>query len=335
MIKLFHIPNYTIETNKLDHLLHGSIVKEFEEAFAEYVGAKYVCSTHSASAAIMMLLLSGYIKNDSLYFARLLSINLPSIIPYVVPNIIINCGFGITFNDNISWVGHAYTLYSDDYFKIIDSAQEVTRNQVSKLNKNDVVVYSFYPTKPVGSCDGGMIASNDKEIIDYIRKMSMYGTRFGEKTWDSWSRDIEFPGWKLYMNSIQARIAMNNLQVLDKKKEKLAEIRYFYNKHLGYYNTSYHLYRINVDNNAKFINFMNKCNIQCGIHYHPCHLLYAYLKYDNVTCEDELKKAVREGETTVSIPFHEMLTKDNLNYIIGRINEYKKNEYKKNKYNHH
>ena len=29
--------------------------------------------------------------------------------------------------------------------------------------------FSFYPTKPVGSSDGGIIVSNDKAKIDYLK----------------------------------------------------------------------------------------------------------------------------------------------------------------------
>ena len=43
-IKLFHIENYTVDTSKFNHVLHDSGVVEFEEEFAEYVGAKYACS---------------------------------------------------------------------------------------------------------------------------------------------------------------------------------------------------------------------------------------------------------------------------------------------------
>ena len=86
MINLFNINHYTIDTSKFSNLLHDSIVQEFECAFAEYVGAKYACSANSASSLIL-LALNGLRT----------TIDLPSTIPIVVPNMVVNSGNQIDF----------------------------------------------------------------------------------------------------------------------------------------------------------------------------------------------------------------------------------------------
>ena len=216
MIQLFNIPNYTINTNEFSHYLHGSIVEEFENNFLEYVGAKYACSVNSATNAIFLMLLN---KNTT--------IDVPSMIPPVVLNAIITSGNKINFVDNTHWVGSSYILHQFEDYKIIDSAQRVDRNQfITDANDNDLMFFSFYPTKPVGSSDGGIIVSNDKSKIDYLRTLSFNGMSFAENNWD---RKIILPGYKFYMNSIQSYIANKNLLKLDRKKEVLAEIKYIYN----------------------------------------------------------------------------------------------------------
>ena len=57
MIQLFNPPTWpVIDCSEFDHLLNGSIVEEFEQEFAEYVGAKYACGTNSCTNAITMTL---------------------------------------------------------------------------------------------------------------------------------------------------------------------------------------------------------------------------------------------------------------------------------------
>jgi len=303
MIQLFNINNYQIDTSELGNILHGEIVEEFEQAFAEYVGAKYACFANSASS---LLYLSLKKLNTT--------VKIPSIMPPVVPNVIINSGNKIEFCDDIDWVGDMYQLHDG----IWDSAQRVARNQYSKFSNcdTDTMIFSFYPTKPVGSCDGGMIVSNNEYTIDRFKAMVLNGTKASRNAWE---REQIMLGYKMHGNSIQAKIAHENLKRLDKKNSILEEIRLVFNESLGYNNKSNHLYRIRVKDNSTFIKEMKDVGIQCGIHYkafHKNHLLKNIVEYK------EMPKSELEEKQTVSIPFHERLTKMDINYIIDNIRKF-------------
>ena len=298
MIGLFNINHYQIDTSKFSNLLHDSIVQEFECAFAEYVGAKYAAFANSASSLLFVSLL----KYNT-------TINIPSTIPPVVPNILINTGNKIRFYDDTEWVGHYYNLHDN----IFDSAQQVSRDQYKNLkDDNAVMIFSFYPTKPVGSCDGGMVVSNNKQTIDWYKMMVLNGMRYTENTWE---RKHIAAGYKMHGTSIQAFIANENLKKLDHKNEKLTEICDTYNKRFDCNNTSRHLYRIRVSDNKQFISTMKQEGIICGLHYHHCHdkLFYG-------CCEDErLSLSETESKTTVSLPFHELLTDQEINKVIQNV----------------
>ena len=303
MIQLFNINNYQIDTSELGNILHGEIVEEFEQAFAEYVGAKYACFANSASS---LLYLSLKKLNTT--------VKIPSIMPPVVPNVIVNSGNKIEFYDDIDWVGDMYQLHPG----IWDSAQRVARNQYSKFSNSytDTMIFSFYPTKPVGSCDGGMIVSNNEYTIDRFKAMVLNGTKASRNAWE---REQIMLGYKMHGNSIQAKIAHENLKKLDKKNSILEEIRLVFNESLGYNNKSNHLYRIRVKDNSRFIKQMKDVGIQCGIHYkafHKNHLLKNIVEYK------EMPKSELEEKQTVSIPFHERLTKMDINYIIDNIRKF-------------
>ena len=300
MIKLMHVNDYIVDTSKFRPLLNDGVVEEFENKIADYVGAKYACSIHSATMAIFLSLLE---KEKQ-------TITIPSIIPPVVPNAVLTSGHDIAYKDDINWVGHSYVLHQFEDYKIIDSAQQLDRNQFKdQANDEDLMIFSFYPTKPVGSIDGGMIVSNDKQKIDRLKTLSRYGTNFED---NSWERKFILPGWKMYMNSIQAYVALQNFSKLDDKAARFDEIRDIYNSELGLNNTSRHLYRIRVENRDNFISSMKKEGIQCGIHYRAVHDIECYQS----KVATNLVNSERESSQTVSIPFHEKLTKSEINKII-------------------
>ena len=310
MINLFHINDYDIRTTMFSNLLHDKIVREFEENFAKYVGAKYACAANSASSLIRLALKKG---------ANIASI--PSILPFVVPNALINARVPYKFVDDVEWVGGSYVICKYFKRKIIDSAQKVERDQFkNEANSEDWMIFSFYPTKPVGGCDGGMIVSDDKESIDWFRTAVLNGTNPSD---NSWEREVIFPGHKAHINSIQAYIANENLKKLDEKNERLSEIRELYNEAFGYHNTSNHLYRIRVEDNTRFVQDMKKSDICCGIHYTPLHLNKIYYNghYSLNDYGADFSMSESEGTSTVSLPFHEWLSIKDVEYVIQKVGE--------------
>ena len=302
MINLFNIPDYIIDTAKFSNKVNDPIVEKFENDFSNFVGAKFACGFNSATNALFLSML----RKD-------INVTIPSIIPPVVLNSIINSGNKYSFNDNIEWVGDSYTFYEFDDYKIIDSAQKVERDQFkNEANSQDLMIFSFYPTKPVGGIDGGMIVSDDKDKIDWFKKAVMNGMSYRINNWE---RKIEFPGWKMYLSSTQAYVADKNLSLLESKQRRLREVREFYNLSLGYNNTSNHLYRISVRERDSFINKMRDEKIICGIHYSPAHNHLLYLSHSEKKSY-HLPLSENVGKTTVSIPYHEKLTDDEVENII-------------------
>ena len=247
------------------------------------------------------------------------NISVPSMIPPVVCNAVITSNNSLQFSDDTEWIGNSYVLHQFSDYKIIDSAQKVERDQFKdEANADDVMLFSFYPTKPVGGSDGGIVVSNDFEKIKYLKEISMNGMSYSPNNWE---RELKFPGFKMYMNSIQAFIANNNLKLLDDKKKRLKYIREIYNLELKEKNTSDHLYRINVNNRADFISKMKKEGVVCGIHYKALHNSMVYNQYAKK--DINYNNSLKESASTVSIPFHEQLTDSEINKVISLITKWK------------
>ena len=303
MIKLMHVNDYVIDTSQFRPLLNDKVVQEFEEQIADYVGARYSCSLHSATMGIFMSLL-GQEKT---------TVEIPSIIPPVVPSAILTAGHNIKYRDDINWVGNAYTLHQFQDYKIIDSAQQLDEGQFSKhANDKDLMIFSFYPTKPVGSIDGGMIVSNDKDKIRRLKILTRYGTNFED---NSWERKFVLPGWKMYMNSVQAWVGLENFKKLEAKAKRYDEIREHYNNAFGLSNKSRHLYRLRTDDRDEFMDSLKAAGVQCGIHYRSVHDIECYAPITEV----ELPLSIIESDSTVSIPYHEMMTDEEVEIVIKEV----------------
>ena len=315
MINLFHINKPIIDTSKFSNLLHDKNIEELEQTLCNYVGAKYGCAMNSASSIIFLAML----RHSSRYSFNVIKI--PSLIPPVVLNSIINAERKYEFVDDVNWVGNDYVLFKDHNIKIIDSAQKLRKNQFLNEEPNTLMFFSFYPTKPLGGSDGGLIVSNNYDMIKWFKEASLNGMEYSENNWD---RKIKFPGWKMYMNSIQAEIILQNFKKYEYKLDAISDIRKIYNKHFGLDNTSDHLYRLNVSNRDELINIMKDNGVMCGIHYHATHLNPIYRNYDVLRGDGSLKISEKVSKTTISIPMHEQLSGHDLKKIMDLIDKYSK-----------
>lgn len=301
MINLFHIPSHKIDTSKFSNLIFDKVVTEFEDAFAKYVGAKYAVAVNSCTNGIFLALESLEISECTV----------PSLMTTRFLNAIEMAGCEYEFIDYPEWVGGEYVLVSNNNYAIVDSAQKVEPDQYK--NTMGITIFSFYPTKPVGGIQGGMIVSNDKDRIDWIRQAAHFGETLSENT-NSWESSTDFKGWQMFMGTIPAYVAFENLKRYPEKRAKLNYVRTRYNTDLHsdiiVTNNSNHLYRIRTSNNDEFVKKMYSEGVVCGIHYKPAHLnkLYGY--------DVSLPNSEKDGREVVSIPFHEKLTDKEIDKII-------------------
>tara|TARA_B100000745_G_scaffold190655_1_gene125290 strand:- start:208 stop:1140 length:933 start_codon:yes stop_codon:yes gene_type:complete len=308
MIQLFNIKNHIIDTSEFSNLLHDDIVVEFEKKIAKYVGAKYACAVNSATSAIFLTFVMDY-------FLRPRTVKIPSMIPPVVANAIITSNNRVEFTDNVKWFGNSYILHKFRKYKVVDSAQKLEKNQFRKECKpEDLMIFSFYPTKPLGGCDGGMIVTDDYKKYRWFKEAVLNGMSYAENNWE---RSISFPGYKMYMNSVQAKILMNNFESYDKKMRMLGNLVDIYNRELGYENSSKHLYTIEVLDNERFIQNMKNAGIVCGNHYPALHLNPVYNEGKELDCP----KSEKLEKRTVSLPMNEKLSFYQTEYIIDKVKE--------------
>lgn len=284
----------------------GNKVFEFEQELAKYVGAKHVIAVDSCTSALFL----------SLKWDKGGVVGIPSMTVPLVADAVIEAGKQLYFTDHTSWVGSAYRLLGTN---IWDSAHQLDKDQCVGMDNDAMVCFSFYPTKSIGSADGGAIATNNDEFAQWARSISCYGRNQSAKYQNSWEYDIEIFGYKRHYTNLQSVICMEQLKRLPETDIKRRAVRDAYNRAFGLDNVSVYLYRIDIQERDKFIEFMKMNGVECGVHFKPLHMMKAFQNIEFPIGREDVE---RKYSTTCSLPLFDLMTEDQVNHVINCVKEY-------------
>lgn len=186
--------------------------------------------------------------------------------------------------------------------------------------------FSMHPLKNLNVWgDGGIVATNNKKIYDKLRLMRNHGLI---------NRDnCKLYGYNSRLDTIQAAVAIEmikkinvitdsrikNAKYLNEKLRPIKEIELIDEK--KNYKSVYHLYQFYCKNRDKLNNYLRLNKIDSKIHYpKPLHLHDAAKKFNYR--KGQFKKAETLSKKVLSIPVHEFITKNQLNFIIKKIKEF-------------
>lgn len=205
----------------------------------------------------------------------------------------------------------------------------------------DIGCYSFEEKKCMTTGDGGMICSNDKELILPLKSSRWVG--MNKDTWQRekensvnknnshWYYEILELGYKYNMNDLMASIGLVQLKKLPEMNKRRMEIisRYLdafedcstlkpalpYDKN----QKCYWMFMLRVQDRDKFISFMQQKDIATGVHYMPLTLHPYFAKYENNT-----PNAISIWKEFVTIPLHADMTNEEVDYVIDNVKAFDK-----------
>ena len=188
----------------------------------------------------------------------------------------------------------------------------------------EIGCFSCYPTKNLGAIgDAGLIVTNSKKYYNKMKMLRQYG-------WNQ-KKIVNFPGYNSRLDELQAAILNVKLKYLDKDNKIRRRIANFYDKNIK--NDKFikprirknslpvfHLYVLQCENRKKFLNYMRKNKIICGIHYEtPAH---KHKGYKTVKISGDLNITNKICKKVVSLPIYPELTIRELNLITNLINKF-------------
>jgi len=362
MIKLFD-PNVTkreVSSVKEVLLSHNwasgaglDKVKEFEEEFCKYLGAKAVVTVNSGTAALHLAL--------SLLSPKGQDILVPSLSFVSTAHAVVLNGANPVFVDvdpvtlcmdpadlekkirhshakallPVHFGGMPCNLHelkkigdSHNLAIIEDAAHACGSKYRSRQigNISEMTCFSFHPVKNLSMPSGGAIATTSSKSEIY--KLKLESLRWcGIDCRKGSSYDVTSIAPNYYLNEISAAIGLIQLEKLDRlNKRRKAIARRYYNEismdsKMPYSDDCvYHLYWVLSPKRNDLIKHMNDRKIEVGTHYRPINLMSAYRKFSNA----HVPITEKVGTEIITIPIHTNLSDENISYIIKSVNEFTK-----------
>ena len=192
----------------------------------------------------------------------------------------------------------------------------------------DMTATSFYPTKPLGGYgDGGATFTNSAEENELLKSCRVHGMS-SQDHYDN----IRL-GMTGRMNSFQGAVLLLKLTVFDEELNKRWQVAQRYDNELdGYFKkqrvlpncrSAYALYTINCEDRDELMAYLKERGIPCGAYYpRPVNTQTAYAQWNTrpmPVCE-------KLSKTVLSLPMTPYLDKEQMDYIIGCMNEFAANK---------
>jgi dTDP-4-amino-4,6-dideoxygalactose transaminase len=208
-------------------------------------------------------------------------------------------------------------------YVVEDAAQAVTASMNGKRvgSFGDIGCFSLHPLKNLNAAgDAGVLTTDSEEIYAQIKMLRNHGLK---------NRDeIEFFGYNSRLDTIQAAVANHVIYGIDAVTEKRISNARIYDstfKDMGDYVTVpprrdnvrqvFHTYVVQVKDREHLKSYLDSNGIETKIHYPiPIHLQkpcrqWGYKRGDFPVTE-------RQSETILTLPIHQYLTEQQLNYVI-------------------
>ena len=218
----------------------GNRTREFERAFAEYLGVKHAIAVSSCTAALHLSLVVAEVgSGDEVITTPYTFTATAEAIRYVGAKPVFVDIQPDTLNIDITKIEQAITQHTKAILPVhfaglpcdMHALQEICRNHNLALiddaahaipteykgqyigNIGDLSAFSFYANKNMTTGEGGMITTNNDAFAKPLRTMRLHG--IDKDAWarqsqrSIWRYDIATEGYKYNMTDIQAAIKRN------------------------------------------------------------------------------------------------------------------------------
>lgn len=345
-----------VEVLKSGWLSLGPKYKEFEQDFAKYTGVKYACSVSSGTGALHLGVKAlGLKKGDEVITSPFSFVSSSNCLLYEGVKPIFVDIEEITFNIDPSKIEKAVTKNTKAILPIHIFGQSADMDPILKIAKKnnlkiledaceglgstykgqmtgtmgDIGTYAFYPNKQMTTGEGGMIVTNSKEIYESCNSMRNQG-RAKNGDWLVHER----LGYNYRLDEMSASLGITQLKKIDWMIEEKRKISAWYNNVLSDIDGietplivkdrthSWFLYVIRVKKNKRnmLMSELDKKGIQTRPYLKVLHL-QPFMKEMFFFKNGDFPIAESVSRETLALPLYIGLTKKDIEYIAGKIEE--------------
>lgn len=353
-----------------DFLTQGPAIYSFEQAFAKYIGAQYAVAVANGTAALHLCALALGVNEKSTVITTPITFAASgNCIRYcggqvdfsdIDPNTLLldldlleaklkNSPKGkYTGIVAVDFAGRAVDLeklrkIADEHgLWIIEDAchapggfftdSKGVQQRCGNSQFAEAAIFSFHPVKHIACGEGGMIATNDKNLYDKLMMLRTHGiTKNPEKLKANdggWYYEMQELGYNYRLTDFQAALGESQLKRADQGLKRRREIAAHYdqafkNTAIKIYNHSsdkghaYHLYVVHVPNRKEVYDQLRELSIYAQVHYIPVHTLPYYNSLGFK--KGMYPKAEMYYEGCLSLPMYASLTLEEQNYVIDKL----------------
>lgn len=367
-----------IGTLKSSWLTSGPKTRSFEKKFAEYIGCEYAVAVSSCTAGLHLgLNVYGIGEGDEVITTPLTFCATAEVIEYQQAKPVFVDVDARTFNINPGLIEEKITSRTKaiipvhyggipcDLSAIYDIAERHNLNVIEDAahamgstfqNKKigsfgNPTAFSFYPTKNMTTVEGGVVTTNDAEISEKLRVLSLHGiSKDAWKRYSSqgqWYYEIHQLGFKYNFTDLQAALGIQQLKKLNNFNsireeyakiyfdalKKVPEVQfpklyhdYFNGLNNNGFKNSWHLFvlmleldKLKIDR-AQFMQELNSRGIGTSVHFIPLHVQPYYAKKYGYK-EGDFPAAETVFSKIISLPLYPKLTDGEIQHIISMVKE--------------
>lgn len=347
---------------------NGPTVVKFEEAWSRYIGCKISVGVNSATAALHLALTAFHFPVGKKVLVP--AITFASTATAVLYNRLIPVFVDVdpdTVSMDLNDLQRKYDkdcvavipVHNGGYPVAMDKLMELAKKLNLKVIEDcahcaggdykgkklgtwgHIGCFSFEEKKCMTTGDGGMICSDEIDLIEPLRAYRWVG--IDKDTWRRaegastlaeneamhWHYEISVLGYKYNMNDLAAAIGLAQLEKLDKMNQRRAAIieRYLdgirdlknikpifpYDKGNG----AYWYFGIRCNRRDDLIIYLKNKEIATGVHFYPLTLQPLFKPYAG-----DCKIAEKIWNQFITLPSHVDLTKSEIDYVICALNEF-------------
>ncbi|MCB1041444.1 MAG: DegT/DnrJ/EryC1/StrS aminotransferase family protein [Acidobacteria bacterium] len=232
-------------------------------------------------------------------------------------------------------LAEAHSLY------VIEDCAHAIETQVNNLHAGtlgDLGVFSFYVTKNVTTCEGGMVTAKDPERLKKIKTMALHG--LSAHAWQRYSDRgfkhylVQELGFKYNMTDLQASIGMHQLKRVQRNWSRRKEIWERYQNEFTQLaqvpspvahnqKHAYHLFQLVLPESQEttrdqFLDHLHRSGIGSGVHY-LCLAEHPYYQKALGWHPSQTPNATQVGRRTISLPLSAKLSDRQVNRIVDTV----------------
>ena len=341
-------------------LAHGKYSKMLEVLFCEFTGAQYATTVSNCTAGLhLSCLAAGFGPGDEVIVPAQTHTATAHAVEYTGAKAVFADVDPLTANMTVSKMEKRCTaatkgvipvhmagypcdmpaitsLCKENGLVLIEDCAHAIGTMCSGLHAGNYGIsgsFSFYPTKQITTGEGGVVISNDKNIIKKIKNLKAFGIdTLPEMRARPGVYDVQGLGYNYRMTDFQAALGVGQMK---RYRDNLAARKLNgkrYTERLSLVNgvrfpeynsdNSYFLFQVLFDEGIdrdRVVRKLREKGVGVSIHYATPVPLMSYYQGKYGCVEDEFPNAVRYGRQSISLPVHGKITEIDIDYICSTI----------------